>query len=61
MVPKGHHAFGQGLVVSEHEPYSNHKIVNVVKDEGVLRCILLLSFDESDRVLTPMAQRVEMV
>jgi hypothetical protein len=61
MVPEGYHAFGQGLVVSEHEPHSHHEIVNVVEDEGVLRCILLLPFDESDGVLTPMAQRVEMV
>lgn len=49
------------LVVFAQQRDSEHEVVDVVEHECMLISVLLLLREEGDRVITPMAKRVEVV
>ena len=56
-----HQTSGQMHVVLGKQGEGDHKVVNVVEDERVLVGVLLLLGEERDRVLTPVAEGVQVV
>lgn len=57
----GDHALGEVLVVLGQELDCHHEVVDVVKDQGVVGGVGVLGLEESHRVVTPVAERVEMM
>jgi hypothetical protein len=52
---------GKMLVVLAQQRDSEHEVVDVVEHKCMLIGVLLLLREESDRMITPMAKRVEVV
>lgn len=56
-----HQTPGQVVVILPHEPDGDHDVVDVVEDEGAAVLVLLLGLHEGERVVAPVAARVEVV
>ena len=61
LVADGHKTLGERLVILHHESNSDHKVVDVVEDNGVLFSVSVLGLLEMHGVLAPVATGVEMV
>lgn len=56
-----HQTPGQVVVILPHEPDGDHDVVDVVEDEGPAVLVLFLGLHEGERVVAPVAARVEVV
>lgn len=61
LVAHGDEALGEVHVVLHDEADGDHDVVDVLEGECVLAGVLVLLLQESDGVLAPVAQRVEVV
>lgn len=61
LVTDGHQASCQMQVVLAQEPVSDHEIVNVAEDEGLFACVARFLVQKAERVIAPVAARVQVV
>lgn len=61
LVAHRHQTPGQVVVILPHEPDGDHDVVDVVEDEGAAVPVLRLGLHEGERVVAPVAARVEVV
>lgn len=61
MVANGYKTLGKRLVILHHESNGDHKVVDVVEDNGVFFGVSVLGLLEMHRMFAPMTAGVEMV
>ena len=61
LVANGHKTLGERLVILHHKSNSDHKVVDIVEDYGVLFGVGVLGLLEMHRVFAPVTTGVEMV
>lgn len=61
LITDGDHTFSQELVVLPKQVHSNENVIDISEDQSIFLSIEVLLLKESDRVISPVTTRVQVV